>query len=124
MTESRSTRHYRGANFCGKFLAPGLPYLSPTLSGRRIHPSLPPTQNSVAGQFTLSPEDDEFLQELESASFQFFWEQQNPKTGMVQDRCDLRGGTPGVVASIAATGFGLTALCIGEKRGFVTRVRG
>ena len=27
----------------------------------------------------------------------------------------------GVVASIAATGFGLTALCIGEQRGFVTR---
>ena len=25
------------------------------------------------------------------------------------------------MASIAATGFGLTALCIGEKRGFVTR---
>ena len=51
----------------------------------------------------------------------FFWEQQNPKTGMVQDRCDLRGGSPGVVASIAATGFGLTALAIGEQRGFVTR---
>src|SRR5579885_175672 len=78
-------------------------------------------QNSAAGQFTLSREDDQFLEELENASFQFFWEQQNPKTGMVQDRCDLRGGTPGVVASIAATGFGLTALCIGEKRGFVTR---
>ena len=26
----------------------------------------------------------------------------------------------GIVASIAATGFGLTALCIGEKRGFIS----
>jgi hypothetical protein len=69
----------------------------------------------------LTPEDDQFLNELENASYLYFWEQQNPKTGMVQDRCDLRGNTPGVVASIAATGFGLTALCIAEKRGFVTR---
>jgi hypothetical protein len=69
--------------------------------------------------FTLSPEDDQFLNELENASFQFFWEQGNPKTGMVQDRADVHGGPPGIVASIAATGFGLTALCIGEKRGFV-----
>jgi hypothetical protein len=74
-----------------------------------------------AGQFSLSPEDDQFLNDLESASFQFFWEQQNPKTGMIQDRSNLQGGTPGLVASIAATGFGLTALCIAEQRGFVTR---
>jgi hypothetical protein len=73
------------------------------------------------GQFSLSPEDDQFLNELESASFLFFWEQQNPKTGMIQDRASLQGGTPGLVASIAATGFGLTALCIAEKRGLVTR---
>ncbi|MGA7751896.1 MAG: glucoamylase family protein [Candidatus Sulfotelmatobacter sp.] len=73
------------------------------------------------GQFSLSAEDDQFLHELEAASFLYFLDQQNPKTGMVQDRCDLQGAAPGLVASIAATGFGLTALCIGEKRGFVTR---
>jgi len=84
-------------------------------------PQAPAGQIPQPAEFTLSPEDDQFLDELERASFQFFWEQQNPKTGMVQDRCDIRGGTPGVVASIAATGFGLTALCIGEKRGFISR---
>jgi hypothetical protein len=78
-------------------------------------------QDQTPGTFSLSPEDDQFLNELENASFLYFWDQQNPKTGMVQDRCDLRGGTQGLVASIAATGFGLTALCVGEKRGFVTR---
>ena len=78
-----------------------------------------PIPAGVDGPFTLSPEDDQFLDDLEKACFQYFWDQQNPKTGMVQDRADLRGGTPGIVASIAATGFGLTALCVANNRGFV-----
>ena len=68
----------------------------------------------------LSPRDDSFLEELEKAIFQFFWDQTNPSTGMVKDRCNVRSSDNGVVSSIAATGFGLTALCIGEKRGYVS----
>lgn len=67
----------------------------------------------------LSPSDDTFLEELESANFQFFWEQANPQTGIVKDRCNVRGSDSKVIGSIAATGFGLTALCIGEKRGYI-----
>jgi len=69
----------------------------------------------------LSPEDDKFLNDLETANFAYFWEQGSPKTGMVKDRCNVRTNDEGIVASIAATGFGLTALCIGDQRGFVTR---
>lgn len=69
----------------------------------------------------LSPEDDQFLNEVESASFLFFWEQASPKTGMVKDRCNVHVDDQGIVASIAATGFGLTALCIGEQRGYIPR---
>src|SRR5882762_7429906 len=71
--------------------------------------------------FSLSPEDDQFLNDLESANFLFFWEQASPKTGMVKDRCNVQKTDEGIVASIAATGFGLTALCIAEKRGFISR---
>ena len=74
----------------------------------------PPSQN-------LSPEDDQFLNDVESASFLFFWEQGSPNTGMVQDRCNVRTGKPGGASSIAATGFGLTALCIGAHRGFIAQ---
>ena len=66
----------------------------------------------------LSSEDDQFLEEVEKASFQYFWEQADPRTGLVQDRCNVRKDGQGLVASIAATGFGLTALCIGHKRGY------
>jgi hypothetical protein len=69
---------------------------------------------------SLLPEDDEFLNELEKVNFQYFWEQTNPNTGLVKDRCNVRGNDNGTVASIAATGFGLTALCIAEERQFVS----
>jgi hypothetical protein len=69
----------------------------------------------------LSPDDHQFLNDLERSSFQFFWDQANPKTGLVKDRCNVHIDDTGIVGSIAATGFGLTALCIGEKRGFVPR---
>ena len=68
----------------------------------------------------LSPEDDQFLDDLERSSFLFFWEQANPQTGLVKDRCNVRINDTGVVASIASTGFGLTAICIAEKRGFIS----
>jgi hypothetical protein len=68
----------------------------------------------------LSREDDQFLDELERAQFLFFWEQANPLTGLIKDRCNVRAADTGVVASIASTGFGLTAICIAEKRGFIS----
>ena len=77
-------------------------------------PAPPPVPTS------LSKDDDLFLEELEKATFNYFWEQANPETGLVKDRCDVRAKDHSVVASIAATGFGLTALCIGEKHRFIS----
>jgi hypothetical protein len=72
-------------------------------------------------QPTFSPEDDQLLDDLERASCCYFWEQAGAQTGLVKDRCNARkAATDNTnVASIAATGFGLTALCIGDKRGFI-----
>src|SRR3954453_16827141 len=71
---------------------------------------------------TFSPEDDQLLDELERLSCCFFWEQASPLTGLVKDRCNARKASTdnAIVASIAATGFGLSAICIGEKRGFIS----
>jgi hypothetical protein len=68
----------------------------------------------------LSKEDDQFLEELEHANFQFFWEQAGTSTGLVKDRCNVRTEDHTTVASVAATGFGLTALCIAHQRGYVS----
>jgi hypothetical protein len=67
----------------------------------------------------LADDDEHFLEELEKANFLYFWEQTSPQTGLVKDRCKVNGPDKTMVASIAATGFGLTALCIGHKRGYV-----
>jgi hypothetical protein len=80
----------------------------------------------VRAHAELTPSDDEFLEELEKANFNYFWEQTNPETGIVKDRTNVRWPEkPGKseVGSIAATGFGLTALCIAEKRGYVSSAR-
>ncbi len=79
-----------------------------------------PSQPGVAPAGPISPEDDSFLDSVEKASFQFFWEQADPQTGLVKDRCNVRKPDTNVVASIAATGFGLSAVCIGQQRGWVS----
>lgn len=63
--------------------------------------------------------DDQLLEEIERAAFLFFWEQADSTTGQIRDRAFATGGNDArTVSSIAATGFGLTALCIGDQRGY------
>jgi hypothetical protein len=68
----------------------------------------------------LTAEDDKFLNDLEVMSFRFFWEQASAKTGLIKDRCKVAGKDTSTVASIASSGFGLTAICIAQKRGFIS----
>jgi hypothetical protein len=82
--------------------------------------------NSAVEPDSTSPSllHDPLLEDLEKANFRFFWEQANPETGLVRDRFNVRQPRKSDLASIAATGFGLTALCIGEKRKFISRMEG
>jgi hypothetical protein len=68
-------------------------------------------------------EDEDFLDDLERQGCAFFWEQASEKTGQNLDRArnDVRGSARDSrrMASIASTGFGLTALCIADRRGFL-----
>jgi hypothetical protein len=70
-----------------------------------------------------SPWEEAFLEDLSRRSFRYFWEQADPKTGLVRDRARTDGSPHDEghrnVASIAATGFGLTALCIAAERKWV-----
>jgi hypothetical protein len=69
-----------------------------------------------------SREDEAFLDDLERQGCLFFWEQASETTGQVLDRArpDPGGARDARrMASIAATGFGLTALCIADHRGYL-----
>ena len=69
---------------------------------------------------SFSPQDEAFLEDLQKRLFQYFWEQADPQTGLVPDRARINGSPLDTnhqnVGSIAATGFGLTALCIASER--------
>ena len=87
---------------------------SPKPDERHTVPARPPRRTS------LSVEDDQLLDDLERLNFCYFWEQANPETGIIKDRCQAQANDNGIVGSIAATGFGLTALCIAHERGFIS----
>ena len=63
-------------------------------------------------------EHTDFLEELERRCCRFFLEQASPVTGLVLDRAPANGGPGRRIASMAATGFGLSALCIADSRGW------
>jgi len=70
----------------------------------------------------MKTEDRDFLDDCAHRSFTYFLDHWNRHTGLVQDRAGLDGEPSGKnVASIAATGFGLTSMCIAAARGWVPR---
>ena len=70
----------------------------------------------------LKPDEKLFLEDYAKRCFSYFWEQADEHTGLVFDRSQMDGSRAGNnVASSAATGFGLTALCIGAEHGWVTK---
>jgi len=78
------------------------------------------------GTWTPSSADETFLDALEQQGCLYFWEQANPSNGQVLDHAanNLGGAmdTSTTESSIAATGFGLTALCIADSRGYLPGV--
>lgn len=59
---------------------------------------------------------DNFLATVEERTFQYFKDAANPHTGLVLDRVHFAD-----LATVAGTGFGLTAWVVAESRGWVTR---
>src|SRR2546423_863515 len=86
---------------------------------------IPAFASQPNSRHVFSARDQSLLEDLERRSFQFFWEQAGISTGLVLDRTRTDGAPADedhrTVASIAATGFGLTAICIASERGWVKR---
>jgi hypothetical protein len=56
------------------------------------------------------------LDTIQHTAFNYFWLEANPANGLIKDR--KLAGAP---CSIASTGFGLSAICIGVDHGWVSR---
>jgi hypothetical protein len=86
-----------------------------------VSPRTKPHQTAIHPAVRLGPQDQEFLEDYQKRCFHYFWEQWNNRTGLFLDRARMDGTPSSQVASTAATGFGLTALCIGAEHGWVSR---
>lgn len=93
--------------FKASALAAPLAWL-PTCSPQKVSNSSPTSEQT----------DEQILDEIQRAAFDFFWNEAAPTTGQVKDRALANGNDTRTVSSIAATGFGLSALCIGDARGY------
>jgi hypothetical protein len=85
--------------------------VQPTHSNEKFHP-----------QHELS--DAELIELCQRKAFDFFWNEADPQTGLVKDRAGNFSSDTYTVSSVAATGFGLSALAIGVERGWITRRQG
>lgn len=106
----------RSSALLHSFLPPLL--LSLLLMSLSLIPSLASAKTEKPAH---SSEDAAFLAEIERRAFQFFRDQAHPRTGLVKDRASNFGRDDYHIASMAATGFGLSALVIGAKRGYISR---
>lgn len=63
--------------------------------------------------------DEALLDSLQRTAFEYFWNEANPVNGLIRDRS--QAGSP---CSIAAQGFGITAICIAIDHGWVSLEEG
>ncbi len=85
--------------------------LGTLLAGLLLLAALAPTARALTTEALLDT--------LQHTAFDFFWTEANPANGLIKDR-----STPASPCSIAAVGFGLSAICIGIDHGWVTRAAG
>jgi len=78
-----------------------------------------PNSDTLSAAPTAFSSDTDFLDYLEHTAFDYFWYEANPKNGLIRDRSETYSAS-----SIAAVGFGLTAIGIGVDRGWITREEG
>ncbi len=102
-----------------------LPPFDPGLSRRDLLKSLSvlaaglPSLRAAALEPKIPERRLELLDEMERRACRYFWECASPSTGLVLDRARTSGPDSRRIASIAATGFGLSALCIADAREFI-----
>ena len=72
--------------------------------------------SATATATTRQLSDEELLTMVQEASFRYYWEADEPHSGMTREN------TPGDddVVALGASGFGIMAIIVGAERGFIT----
>jgi hypothetical protein len=83
------------------------------LAGRESHDS------TTISATPKALDDEAFLDLVQRTAFDYFWYETNPANGLIKDR-----SSDPSLSSIAAVGFGLSALTVGIDRGWISREAG
>lgn len=73
----------------------------------------------LAGADLQMGQEGAFLERIQRAAFDYFWKEANPAKGLIRDRSRADSK-----CSVAAVGFGLSAMVIGIEHGWVSRAEG
>jgi hypothetical protein len=82
---------------------------------------------SPENEMGLTISDDSLLTLVQYQTFQYFWENAEPTSGMGRERTHMDDNYPADDKHIITTGgsgFGLMAILVGIERGFITREQG
>lgn len=80
------------------------------------------TSDDSASHYSLS--NEALLDTIQRATFNYFWYGAEPNSGMAPERINISGVYPMKDKSVVTTGgsgFGLMAILVGIKRGYITR---
>ena len=112
-----------GAGFCTSRIisAIALAFVLTSGVGLQAQATTAPAQEARP----LSRIDNDLLDDISRRSFRYFWQNTDPRTGLILDRARFDGRPEEEswrknVASIAATGFGLTAYCIAAQHRWIS----
>jgi hypothetical protein len=103
--------------YCDLFVNNGQTYYYQLTAVATNSQESPPTP-AIALQPHAFASDDDFLEYVQQTSFDYFWYGANPANGLVPDR--TAAGSP---CSIAAVGFGLSAIAIAVDHGWISRTQ-
>src|SRR5260370_30687088 len=62
--------------------------------------------------------DEQLLEEIQRATFHFFWDEASQKTGQVKVHALANGNDSRMMSSSASTGFAVAGMCIGHQPGY------
>lgn len=79
----------------------------------------PVGQSSPGAVASFTAAQNDLLEEITAASFQYFWNEANKATGLIPDKKSMHD-----TCSVAAMGFGFAALPVGVERHYITREQG
>ncbi len=128
-----SYRVYRSLTSTGPFVAQGAAVTAPGFCDIAVNNgqtyyyqvtalNTSSQESAPSATITVTPlafaTDDQFLEYIQETAFDYFWYAANPANGLVPDRSS---SSP---CSIAAVGFGLTAIGIGIDHGWISRTQG